>query len=51
MENIIKTLETLAEEICNHYCKHPDQYDPAEHDGVELAESEICKECPLTKYL
>lgn len=51
MENIIKTIEAVAEEICSHYCKYPEQYDPAEHDGVELFESEICNNCPLTKYM
>lgn len=51
MENIILKLEEVAEELCNHYCKWPEQYDPEEHDGVELAESDICKNCPITKYL
>ena len=52
MENIARTvekmLETLAEDICDHYCKYPDQWD---EEGCELCESEICRNCPLTKQL
>lgn len=54
MESITRTvekmLETLAEDICDHYCKYPDQWDE-EAEGIELCESEICRTCPLTKQL
>ena len=49
--NIIQQLMDLTDEICNNYCKYPLIYKPEEHDGVDLCESEICAECPLTKYL
>ena len=35
-----------GEMICDHYCKYPEIYDE-EVEGVPLAESNICKECPL----
>lgn len=54
MESITKTvekmIETLAEEICDKYCKYPDQWDE-EAEGIELCESSICRNCPLTKQL
>lgn len=50
-KKISEILEDIASEICDHYCKYPSEYKPEEHDGVDLCESEICAECPLTKYL
>lgn len=41
-------LEEIASEICNHYCKYPDQWD-AEEKGMDLCESEICENCPLNR--
>jgi hypothetical protein len=41
-------LEEIASEICNHYCKYPDQWD-AEKEGMDLCESEICENCPLNR--
>ena len=49
--NIIQQLMDLTDEICNHYCKYPYEYDPEEHDGVELCDSEICANCPLVRLL
>lgn len=40
--------EDQAEAICDHYCRVPNEYDEDLH-GIPLAESEICKNCPLTK--
>ena len=43
-KTITDQLVDIAEEICDHYCKHPDKW----HGDLEdLAESEICKNCPL----
>lgn len=41
-------LQKIASEICENYCKYPDQWDE-EAEGCELSESEICKKCPLIK--
>ena len=40
--------ESVSEEICNHYCKWPDQWDE-ETEGCPLAESEHCQNCPLDR--
>lgn len=47
-KSITKQIEAIAEEFCNDYCKYPDQYDE-EKEGCELAESEICANCPIMK--
>lgn len=36
----------IAEQICSKYCKYPDIYDE-EKEGIPLAESDICRNCPL----
>lgn len=36
-----------AAAVCDHYCRFPREYDEDLH-GVPLAESHICKNCPLT---
>lgn len=46
-ERITEQLEEIAGEICNNYCKYPDQWDE-EKDG-DLSESDICKDCPLSR--
>lgn len=49
MDNVKRTLEAIAEEFCNEYCKWPGQYVPEEHGDVDLCESEICANCPVMK--
>ena len=44
---ISQQLEEIANEICNDYCKYPDEWDE-EKDG-ELSESEVCRNCPLNR--
>ncbi len=46
-ESISEQLEEIAAEICNKYCKYPDQWDE-EKDG-DLSESDICRDCPLSR--
>lgn len=48
IENISLELEHIAAEICNSYCKYPDQWD-VEKEGKELCESAICANCPLNR--
>lgn len=45
MENRI---EAIIENICMNYCKYPDNWDE-EKEGVELSESDICRNCPLNE--
>lgn len=47
-KTIPQILESVAEEICQNYCKWPDQWDE-EVRGCELSESDICKNCPLNR--
>ena len=48
MDSISKQLEEIANEICNNYCKYPEQWDE-EKEGCELSESEYCTNCPLNR--
>lgn len=41
-------IEDVAQEICDHYCKYPEQWD-AEKEGMELMDSDICINCPLSR--
>ena len=45
---ITEMLNDIAAQMCTHYCKWPDQWDE-EKEGCELAESEICANCPMGK--
>lgn len=40
-------LDIIIENICNNYCKYPLIWN--EVAGVQLAESEICANCPLNE--
>ena len=44
--SIQEIIEEVKEDICNNYCKYPEQW--KEEDG-ELCESEICANCPLNR--
>ncbi|MBO4520735.1 MAG: hypothetical protein J5787_05965 [Alphaproteobacteria bacterium] len=42
------TIDEVTADICEHFCKYPDTWDE-DSEGVELYESEICKNCPLNR--
>lgn len=44
----VSELNEDVEEMCNKYCKYPEIWDE-DKEGVELADSDICKNCPLNK--
>ena len=46
-KTIPQILESIAEAMCNEYCRYPLEWDE-EKDG-ELADSEICANCPLNR--
>lgn len=51
--NIGKQLEAIASEICDHYCKFPDQYYiDADNEDVytEKLVTEHCNMCPLAQF-
>ena len=41
-------IEDVCQEICECYCKYPEQWDE-EKEGMELIESDICQNCPLNR--
>lgn len=45
----IKIIQEVIDEMCDKYCKYPNEWDPEEHDGQELFDSEICQNCPLNR--
>lgn len=44
---VVDVLECIGEAMCNDYCKYPGTYNAEEHDGVELWDSDICRNCPI----
>lgn len=44
MENIVKELLAISEDICSNYCKYPEQY----KDKDEMW-NEKCDSCPLNR--
>ena len=43
-------MQDIVEKMCTHYCKWSELFDP-EKEGMELYESEHCKECPLNRLV
>lgn len=50
IKTIAQQLEEVVEEMCDKYCKWPEKWDE-EMEGCELAESSICRDCPLNKLV
>ena len=48
METVSNIIEEVKTQICNDYCKYPNEFDE-EKEGCELCESEICGNCPLNR--
>lgn len=46
-KTIPQILESIADAMCNEYCRYPLEWDE-EKDG-ELADSEVCANCPLNR--
>ena len=49
MKTVTQIIQEVIETMCDKYCKYPAEYDPEEHDGVELFDSDICANCPLMR--
>ena len=47
-KTITEQLCEIAEAMCDMYCKYPEQWNG---DPEELHESEVCRNCPLTKIM
>ena len=48
MERVTQIIEEVCRDMCTFYCKWPDLWDE-EKEGMELCESDHCKECPLNR--
>ena len=46
---VTKIIQEVTEEMCDKYCKYPNEWNPEEHDGQELFDSDICANCPLMR--
>ena len=42
------SIKSIKEDFCDNYCKYPDTWNERKK-GVELCESEICRNCPLNR--
>lgn len=47
-KSISEQFEDIKQEMCEKYCKYPDTWDE-EAENMELAESDICLKCPLSR--
>ena len=50
--NVVETLTKLCEEMCDNYCKFPDQYYAKYKDSdeaIDMLLKEKCEDCPLSK--
>lgn len=53
-KTVSKILEEVTEEMCNKYCKFPEEYFSKYKDEEEAEEklySEHCENCPLNKLI
>lgn len=48
MKTISEQIEEIKNDMCRNYCKYPDIWDE-ETEGIELADSEHCQNCPLNR--
>ena len=49
-QTIPQLLEEVVSEMCNRYCKYPQEWDE-EAEGCELSESDVCANCPLNRLV
>ena len=49
-KTVPQILEEIVQTMCSKYCKHPLIWDE-EYEGMELSESDICKNCPLNRLV
>ena len=55
MSTVRETIEKVANEICDHYCKMPEEFNKT-HEGnydddnnLEVFYEEYCSKCPLNQ--
>lgn len=47
-ETLSEFMNEITEDICDNYCKYPDQYGPGDEEAMRLYE-EHCDDCPLNR--
>ena len=55
-KTITALLNSISEEICDHYCKYPEMYlpkNPGDDEDMleEMMYTEICAKCPLVRMM
>lgn len=46
---ICEQIEKIKEQICDDYCKYPEQYQKRQLEDINEMVNKICKNCPLLK--
>ena len=49
-KTVPQILEEIVQTMCSKYCKYPILWD-VEMAGMELADSDICTNCPLNRLV
>lgn len=49
IEDMKKSIESVAGEICDKYCKYPEQYAPEEWDELAFSDESPCITCPISR--
>ena len=49
-KTVPQILEEIVQTMCGKYCKYPILWD-AEIQGIKLADSDICANCPLNRLV
>lgn len=47
-QTITEQFDEIVKDMCEEYCKWPLLWDE-EAEGMELCESDVCKNCPLNR--
>lgn len=47
-KTIVQQMQDIVDEMCDKFCKWPDLWDE-KAEGMELCESDHCRNCPLNR--
>ena len=50
-KTVVDNITEIVDEFCDNYCRYPNDWDPEQHDGVELWDSGICDRCPVGRLV
>ena len=46
---VCEQIEKIKEQICDNYCKYPEQFKKGKIEDIDELVNTICKNCPLLK--